>query len=266
VIARLLVVAVAAAALLAGVARAAPPATMAPGQLTVGLSMPSEGFQVGVVKGSEVIYARGLEIDLARELARRLQLRGVTFVQNAFTKLLTPGPKPWDIALAEVTITSARAENVDFSIPYMKVDQGVLLSQFVRSVPKSIAALRGLRLCAESGTTGAETIAKRIRPTRAPRLIADVPTLMLGLQNGHCDAVVYDLPALATLKARASRRYGPLAGLIRTGERYGAVLPKGSALLKPVNRAIRAILEDGAVTRMQRAWLAVDLSKVRTLS
>ena len=36
--------------------------------------MPSEGFQVGVVKGSQVIYAQGFEIDLARALAKQLGL------------------------------------------------------------------------------------------------------------------------------------------------------------------------------------------------
>jgi polar amino acid transport system substrate-binding protein len=255
-----------ACALLTGTAAAAPPATTTPGQLTIGLSMPSEGFQVGVVKGTEVIYARGLEVDMANDLARRLELQGVTFVQSAFPKLLAPGTKPWDLAVAQVTITSARAANVDFSVPYMQADQGVLLSQFVRSSPRSIAGLRGLRLCAEKGSTGVDTITRRIRPTRSPKLIANVPTLLLYLQNGRCDAVVYDLPSLASLKTRAPRRYGPLAGLIRTGEQYGVVLPKGSALLKPVNRAIRAMLEDGTVARLQRTWLDVDLSKVRTLS
>ena len=51
--------AAAAAALVLGAlpAGAAPPATVQPGQLTVGVSLPSDGFEVGVVKGTEVIYA-----------------------------------------------------------------------------------------------------------------------------------------------------------------------------------------------------------------
>src|SRR6185503_4119719 len=71
---RLLATTLVACGLLAGSAQAAPPPTMVPGTLTVGVSMPSEGFQVGVVDGSRVIYAQGLEIDLANELSGRLEL------------------------------------------------------------------------------------------------------------------------------------------------------------------------------------------------
>jgi polar amino acid transport system substrate-binding protein len=263
---RLALLCVVAFACLAGPAAAAPPATLTPGQLTVGLSMPTEGFQVGVVNGAQVIYARGFEIDLANELTRRLELQGAAFSQNAFEALLAAGAKTWDIALAEVTITRARARNVDFSVPYMTVDQGVLVSQFLRSTPRSAAALRRLRLCAQRGTTGADVIARRIRPARAPTLVADIPGLMLYLQTGRCDAIVADLPMLATLKARAPRRYGEVTGKIRTGERYGVVLPKGSTLTGPVDAALTAMRADGTITRLQRPWLALNLSSVPTLS
>src|SRR5689334_16968221 len=53
-------------------AGAAVPPTKAPEVLTVGLSMPTAGFQVGAVRGRDVVLARGLEIDLARLLAKRL--------------------------------------------------------------------------------------------------------------------------------------------------------------------------------------------------
>ena len=66
---RLLILAAVVAALAAaGAGGAAAPPTKQAGTLTVGLAMPSEGFQVGIVKGSEVVYAQGFEIDLARAL------------------------------------------------------------------------------------------------------------------------------------------------------------------------------------------------------
>jgi Bacterial extracellular solute-binding proteins, family 3 len=48
------------------------------------------------------------------------------------------GVKPWDLAIAEITITPARRRLVDFSIPYMRVDQGVLLAQTVDPIPRTI--------------------------------------------------------------------------------------------------------------------------------
>ena len=88
---------------------------------------------------------------------------------------------------------------------------------------------------------------------------------MLNLQTGRCDVVVYDAPALGTLKARAPDRYGPFVGVIETGEQYGIALPKGSALLNPVNKALTSLLADASVDALARQWLTFDPSKARVL-
>jgi ABC-type amino acid transport substrate-binding protein len=249
----------------AGVGTAAAPVTQQSDTLTVGVAMPSEGFQVGVVKGSQVIYAQGFEIDLARALAKQLGLRRTVFVQDRFDRLLTGGEKPYDLALAEISITDARKATLTFSRPYMTVDQGVLVAPTVRPIPRTIAALKPLRLCALRKTTGAEVAQQTIAPTRPVQLVGNVPTLMLNLQIGKCDAVVYDAPALTTLKARAPERYGPFAGVIKTGETYGVAFTKGSTLVGPVNRALAALLADGTVDRLSRSWLTLDSTKLPVL-
>ena len=258
---------VAAAALLVGGVAAAGTVrpTGQPETLTVGLALPSEGFQVGVVRGAEVVYAEGLEIDLARAVARRLGLRRTVFVQNRFDRLLTPGPKPYDLAIAEISITDERRAAIDFSHPYLSVDQGVLAAQTVRPVPSTIAGLRRLRLCALRKSTGAAVARETIAPTEPVRLVGNVPTLMLDLQTGRCQAVVYDAPALGTLKARAPLRYGPFGGVIETGEQYGIALPRGSALLGPVNQALDALIADGTVARLQRKWITTRLDALPVL-
>jgi ABC-type amino acid transport substrate-binding protein len=263
---RVLAVAAAAVALaLAGSGSAAPPPTLQPGALTVGVAMPSEGFQVGVVKGSQVLYAQGFEIDLARAVALRLGLARTVFVQSRFDRLYSGGAKPFDVGIGEITITPARKRTTAFSVPYMSVDQGVLAAQTLTPVPKTIAALKGLRLCALAKSTGAELARAKIAPTRPVLAVGNVPTLMLDLQTGRCDVVVYDAPALGTLKARAPERYGPFVGVIRTGERYGIAIPKGSPLVKPVNGALRSLLDDGSVDGLARQWLTFDPRTARVL-
>ena len=59
----------------AAYASAAPPVTERPGELVVALSLPRPAFQVGAVRGGEVILAKGLEVELARAIARRLGVR-----------------------------------------------------------------------------------------------------------------------------------------------------------------------------------------------
>jgi polar amino acid transport system substrate-binding protein len=262
-----IVVAIALAlALVAGASGAEAPETIVPGVLTVGLNLPSPGFQAGaVLPNKRVVAARGLEIDFARSLAARLGIRRVTFVNEpSFNRLLARGDKPWDIALAEVTITPARRESVDLSSPYLRADQGVLLRKTI-AVPKTLAALARLRLCVQRGTTSVDVVRDRVSPSRPPFLFASVELLFDALRVGRCDAAVLDAPILAAERAFAPDRYGPLAGVLRTNERYGVVIRKGSPLTGQVDAAVRALVGNGMLSRLERRWLLTDLRRLSVL-
>jgi polar amino acid transport system substrate-binding protein len=247
-------------------ASAAAPPTKQPGTLTVALSMPSAGFQVGAVRGRTVILAKGFEIDLAREVARRIGLRRVRFLNEAsFSTLLKAGSKDWDVALAEITVTPGRSKRVDFSIPYFEADQGVLVRGDLTPLPRSIAALRKLLLCAERGTTGAALVTSRIKPTRKPLFVENPSRLSYDLFAKRCDAVVADAPALAVLRREAPDRYGPLVGRILTRERYAVALEKGNPLRARVNAALKGIASEGILLRLRRQWLGADTSKLPVL-
>ncbi len=78
--------------------------------------------------------------------------------------------------------------------------------------------------------------------------------------------MIYDAPILATQRAQVSGRYGPLAGVIDTGESYGVVMPTGSALAPAVDDALTAILAAGTLEAISKRWLSTDLAKLRALS
>jgi polar amino acid transport system substrate-binding protein len=263
---RALLATAAALALAGGASGAAPPTTVAPGVLTVGLSLPSPGFQAGAVRpNNTVVAARGLEIDFARSLAARIGLGRVRFVNDpSFKRLLARGRKPWDVALAEVTITAARRQSVDLSEPYLRSDQGVLLRKGL-AAPRTLAALARLRICLQRGTTSVAIVRERVRPSRPLLFYASVDLLLEGVRTGSCDAAVLDAPILAAERAAAPYRYGSLAGRLRTNERYGVVLHKGSPLTRRVNAAVRALVANGTLRKLQRRWLLSDLGSLRLL-
>lgn len=262
---RLLVAALALAAILVVPATAAAPPTKTAGELRVGLSMPSAGFQVGAARGRDVVLAKGFEIDLARELAKRMELRRVRFVnETLFSTLLASGRKDWDVALAQISVTAARAKRVDFSSPYLAADQGVLIRLDLKR-PTSIAALRPLQLCAERASTGGQLVLDRIKPTKRVRLLENPSKLSYELFTKRCDAIVADAPALAVLSRQAPDRYGPLIGRIATDERYAIALEKGSPLRARLNTALRALTADGTLERLRKRWLGTDTSKLPTL-
>jgi polar amino acid transport system substrate-binding protein len=247
-------------------ALAGPPPTLHPGVLTVGINMPSPGFQVGAVRGHAVVYARGFEIDLANALAARLGIPRVVFYQEGqFGRLIAPGQKPWDIALAEVTITPERAAGLAFSIPYLAANQGVLFRLGLAGTPRTLAQLAQLRVCTQSSTTSATVVATKVDPVKPVRLFGNTTRLLDALRARRCDAVVYDAPILAALRAQVPRLYGPLA-LIKTQESYGVVLPPGSALLPLVDDALTAMIAQGTLTAIGRRWMSSDLTKLPVLS
>ena len=237
--------------------------TKTPGQLVVGVSMPAAGFQIGAVRGREVLFAKGYEIDLANAIARELGVPSVRFVQeDRFSAFFEAGAKDYDLALSQITITDARDAVVDFSRPYLVADQAVLLRRGLTLAKRRFSALRKLRLCAERATTGAKR-ARRIRPERAVRVFGDASRLEAELYQRRCDAVIGDAARLGALRAQAPQRVGQLAGRIRTGERYGAVLEPGSALRAPVDAALATLEEDGTLGRLAAAWLSTDVSRLR---
>jgi polar amino acid transport system substrate-binding protein len=244
---------------------AATPPTKTPGVLTVALAMPSAGFQVGVVRGRTVILARGLEIDLAAQVAKRLGLR-VRFLNEAtFSRLLKSGPNDWDMAVAQISVTPGRTRRVDFSTPYLEADQGVLVRSGVKPMPRSIAALRKLVLCAQRGTTGGAIVTNRIKPTRKPLFLDDLSVLLYDLFAKRCDALVFDAPTLAVLRREAPDRYGPLVGRIPTRERYAIAFEKGNPLRVRVNAVLKAIARDGALARLRQRWLGADTARLPVL-
>jgi polar amino acid transport system substrate-binding protein len=233
--------------------------TREPGLLTVGLNLPTPGFQVGSLAGTRIVYARGLEVDLAREVARRMGLRGVRLVQQpTFAGVLSAGPKAWDVAFAQATVTAGRKRAVSFSVPYLTTDEGVLLRRGLpRPGPTSLADLARLRLCVERGTTGAAIVARRISATARPTRYREQTNMLQSLQAGRCDAVILDATILSIQQAATPERYGELLGRITTGQRYGAVLQRGSALLPAVNRALNAVRRDGTLDKITARWLTV---------
>ena len=84
------------------------------------------------------------------------------FVQvSEQARIVRPGRKTWDIALAQIVPTPLRARAVELVGPYLVDDQAVLLRRGLAR-PHSLADLRRLQLCAIRGSRGAGVAAHRV--------------------------------------------------------------------------------------------------------
>jgi polar amino acid transport system substrate-binding protein len=242
--------------------RHATPPTLKAGTLTVGLTPPAPGFQVGTLKGTTVVNPKGMEVELAKDIAKKLGLGKVEWYYEAsFEKSYAPGPKPYDLYFGEETITPERSKNVDYSIPYIQADQGVMVRKGLSPLPKSFADLKKITLCAQAGTTGAAYIKAHIKPAKAlyPSTLA---IMFAQLRSKQCDATVFDVPIIGAESASKPGKYGPILARIVTHEDYGIVFQKGSKLRAIVNPVLKGLLKDGTVGGLQKKWLAADFSKL----
>ncbi len=263
-----LIVAVLAVALAAAVAtalaRPSSPPTKTPGTLVVGLNPPAVGFQVGTLRGQNVVNPHGFEIDLAKAIATRLGITTIKWINVPFSGLFRPGAKPFDFAFEEATITAQRKQAVDFSAPYFTANQGVLIRKGI-TAPKSLADLRKLQTCAQATTTGLDYIQHKLHPAKAPLIYQTTAAAFTAVETGRCDALVLDTPIVASQKKTRPNAYGPVAGQIVTNEKYGAVLEKGSKLKPQLDAAIKTLVKNGTVGRLQKKWFNLNFSKVPVL-
>ena len=258
---------VAVAALLAipaASARQAAPPTLKAGELTVGLNPPAVGFQVGTLRGNKVINPKGFEIDLAKAIGEKLGITKYEWINVPFTGLFRPGPKAFDFAFEEATITAQRKKAVDFSAPYFVANQGALLSTRAKA-PKSLAELKQMQVCGQTATTGLDYIQTKLHPAKPPQVYQTTAAAFTAVQVGRCDAFIMDTPIVASQKKLKPSAYGPIAGQIITNESYGAVLAKGSKLKPALDQAIKALNADGTIGKLQKKWFNIDFTKLLVL-
>jgi ABC-type amino acid transport substrate-binding protein len=67
------------------------------------------------------------------------------------------------------------------------------------------------------------------------------------------------------MRAAAPRRFGALAGRIKTGERYGIAFKRGSDLRPLVDTALERLRDDGTLRRLERRWLRAAARKLPVL-
>lgn len=243
---------------------AAPPSSPAPLVVALGLRDPS--LDAGVVRGGEVVLARGFEVELARLLARRLGTRIDRFVELRPAVRLAAGVAPtWQLALAGIEPTPNARVGAVLSDPYLTTDAAVVLRRGLPR-PRSLAELRGHVLCALRGSDEARAIATVVRPKSAPLLSTGVDRLREQLRTGACEVAL--VPAAETgrfLRGHGSE-LGPAAGRIQSGRGFVVAVARGGGLdVAVVNSALQRMRNDGTLGRLARTWLGLDPASLRTL-
>lgn len=233
-------------------------ATLTKGKLTVGTDKPA--YSPWFVD-DDPSNGKGYESAVAYAVGEKLGFAAgeVTWVTATFTSITSPGAKPFDFAINQVSITPERAKAVDFSSGYYDVRQAVVTTKGSPIDGKTaVADLAGAKLGAQVGTTSLVAIKDQIKPTQDPSVYDTNDLAVQALKNKQIDGVVVDLPTAFYMTA-AQLDDGVIVGQLPatdTPEQFGAVLDKGSPLTACVTQAVDALRADGTLTKLEAEWLS----------
>ncbi|HEX2069189.1 MAG TPA: ABC transporter substrate-binding protein [Actinomycetota bacterium] len=224
-----------------------------PGQLTVGAELLNyPPFLIG--KGTDP-PPTGFEADLVNEIARRLRLQ-VVWQNTSFDSLFAPGAKEWDFGVSQMTITPEREQAVDFSVPYLKADQSLVVQTGtpIENVT-TIADLKQYKLGGESGTTGTEFAKKTIDPDEPVSEFDTTADAAQALKSGTIDGQIIDFPIASGIVSESKTVPLKIVGFFKTNENYGLAFEKGSQLKQCVDQAINAMRADGFLPEAEKKWI-----------
>lgn len=240
---------IAAAALALGLAATAAAPALAAEALRVGAYPANPPWEF---KNEQSTF-EGFEVDLVTDVARRLG-RDLEISDMGFQALFAATSSGRiDIAISTISITDERLQSQSFTQGYYDADLGLVTAE--NGGVTGLADMKGKVV----GTLAASTGEAWIKANMDKVGFAEVKTypdqngLLLDVLAGRVAGGINDELGFQT-------QAGKMKGLtvvetIPTGDRYGLMMAKGSALLEPVNDAITAMKTDGTLTKIYEKWL-----------
>ncbi len=151
-----------------------------------------------------------------------------------------------DMVYSGMTITEERLGKVNFSQPYLQVDQGLAFnndSELTADDFKSGKTVVG----AQRGTTGAiwteeNLIETGLMPADNLKYYDNFPSVVTDLQNKRIDVAIYDVPSL---RDSIAGKPIEIRDQIDTGEVYGiAIRKEDTELLSKMNQGLENLRND----------------------
>ena len=194
----------------------------------------------------------GFDVDVVQEICDRINCKPnwVTTAWDGIFPALADGQ--FDMVVSGVTITEERDKIVDFSDPYIIVQQGVLMR--VEDAGKTIDAFKSgdLRLASQNGTTNAQ-LGEELVGRDNLQLFDSFNNSVVAVQNGDVDGVIIDSTSAAAYEQEfAGELTVGIEGL--QSDPLGLVFQEGDSLQDAFNEGLAMIKEDGTLNELLIRW------------
>ncbi|UBV44968.1 ABC transporter substrate-binding protein (plasmid) [Deinococcus taeanensis] len=197
---------------------------------------------------------KGFEYDLGNAIARQMGLKAQWINQPFDSLLIGLNQNRFDLVISSHGITPERLKAVDFTAPHY-CSGGLIVTR--PGGPKTAAALKGMTVATQVGTTYVAQIEK-VAGARNVRVYPNNTDALQALMSGRVDAMVnekfYGLEALRRSGGRL------VQGSMLFQERLGMAVAKGNTgLLGAVNGALRTVQGNGTYAKLSRAYFGQDV-------
>jgi polar amino acid transport system substrate-binding protein len=223
--------------------------------LSVVTSLPGPGFWEGSDTDPTKLDS-GYEYDIAKCLQQMFGLADFNVRNVSFDAIVAGTATNYDLALTQSSITPERAKVVSFSEPYFESQQGILTraDDSITTLDEAKQANWGV----QSGTTAIQLL-KTIGVDN-PHSYPDLSNAYTALQAGQVDAVMIDTAINLGEAARSNGKFHVTAQFEQPGgpDEYGAIFPKDSANVAPVNAVFKAMKDSGQLSQLVTKDLTAD--------
>ena len=158
----------------------------------------------------------------------------------------------FDMVVSGVTITDERDKIVDFSDPYIIVQQGVLMR--VEDEGATIDAFKSgdMRLASQNGTTNA-ALGEELVGRDNLQLFDSFNNAVIAVQNGDVDGVIIDSTSAAAYEQEfAGELTVGITGL--SSDPLGLVFQEGDGIQDAFNEGLAMIRDDGTLQKLVVKW------------
>lgn len=205
----------------------------------------------------------GFEAAVAYALAEAMGFAedDVRWVRTSFDQAIQPGAKNFDFNMQQYSITPAREQMVDFSLPYYTSAMVVLTTQQAvdAGLEPTLESLQAALWGADANTTAVTMLTEIVQPQRDPLLYGDNTDVTAAMQAGQIDAALFDLPTALYLSAVVVND-GVILGQFpaersENPDQFGLLMEEGNPLKECVDAAITELSESGRLAEIEAEWL-----------
>ena len=205
---------------------------------------PHEFIEDGVVKG--------FDVDVVAAICERINCvpNWVTTAWDGIFPALANGE--FDMVVSGVTITEERDKIVDFSDPYIIVQQGILMRVSDKGATIDDFKSGAMKLASQNGNTNA-ALGEELVGRDNLALFDSFNNAVIAVQNGDVDGVIIDSTSAAAYEQEfAGELAVGITGL--SSDPLGLVFQEGDSMQDDFNEGLAAIIADGTLQKLTIKW------------